>query len=284
MQPATHTAPVTAVFLRCRLFWKVHTPESSALNVAMQAPEARKAATRKFGHCPAYQFTPRQAPFLTVAKWRICTQVARIVRIMDRYRETLRVVMNAFGGMVLAVKIFLFSHLIACLWYYLGTIDQDEDLQERTPLLQGWVVREWGGTASATSGGLQTCQQIADGEPDPVSAGNGTLCLEGDKTSRYITALYWAMMTISTVGYGDVTAKTDLEKAGSCLAMLFGALIFAAITVSGCTESLCVQLPRHGHSIASDTDADIGTGLRRGRWPRASWRRRSAQLTIAPPN
>lgn len=154
-------------------------------------------------------------------------RVARILRMIERYREQLRIFMNAFGGIVLSIGIFFFSHIIACLWYYLGTIDQDEDLADRTPMLQGWVVREWG---TEGDNGLQTCDQIAAGEEIPVSGANGTLCMEGGKISRYITALYWAMMTISTVGYGDVTAKTDLEKVGSCLAMLFGALVFAAIT------------------------------------------------------
>jgi len=39
-------------------------------------------------------------------------------------------------------------------------------------------------------------------------------------------------MTISTVGYGDYTAHTDLEKVWSMVSMLFGALIFAGITGS----------------------------------------------------
>jgi hypothetical protein len=51
--------------------------------------------------------------------------VARILRMMERYREQLRVFMNAFGGMVLAGFIFFFSHIIACLWYYIGTMDQE---------------------------------------------------------------------------------------------------------------------------------------------------------------
>jgi hypothetical protein len=62
---------------------------------------------------------------------------------------------------------------------------RQEDLRQRTPLLQGWVVREWGGLASDDSGGLQSCQQIEDGDTIPVAGAGGTLCLEGDKTSRY---------------------------------------------------------------------------------------------------
>ena len=40
---------------------------------------------------------------------------------------------------------------------------------------------------------------------------------EGDYTlathdHMYLTAIYWAVTTITTVGYGDVIAETNLEK------------------------------------------------------------------------
>jgi len=39
--------------------------------------------------------------------------------------------------------------------------------------------------------------------------------------------MYWAIMTLTTVGYGDVTAKNEMEMAFSCFVMLFGSAIFA---------------------------------------------------------
>jgi potassium voltage-gated channel Eag-related subfamily H protein 3 len=141
-------------------------------------------------------------------------RVARLLRMIDRYREQLYVFMEAFGGLVLSIGMFFLSHLIACGWYYLGMMDQEMDLHARTPLLQGWVVREWG---SGDDGRLQTCEQMGRGEqmPSPPTSTNSSVCLEADQTSRYITSLYWAIMTISTVGFGDVVAQTDLEKVGS---------------------------------------------------------------------
>jgi uncharacterized membrane protein len=44
---------------------------------------------------------------------------------------------------------------------------------------------------------------------------------------RYITALYWAISTMSTVGYGDVTAVSPVEKVMSCLQMLMGVAMFS---------------------------------------------------------
>lgn len=54
----------------------------------------------------------------------------------------------------------------------------------------------------------------------------------GSCLSRYVTALYWAMMTISTVGYGDYISVTDAEKIFANATMCIGALIFAGITGS----------------------------------------------------
>jgi len=42
------------------------------------------------------------------------------------------------------------------------------------------------------------------------------------KWSLYLAALYWAMTTMTTVGYGDITPSTDWERAYAMLAMVIG--------------------------------------------------------------
>jgi voltage-gated potassium channel len=39
---------------------------------------------------------------------------------------------------------------------------------------------------------------------------------------KYISALYWTYATISTVGYGDISSETWLEKLISIFVMIFG--------------------------------------------------------------
>lgn len=48
----------------------------------------------------------------------------------------------------------------------------------------------------------------------------------------YLAALYWAMTTVTTVGYGDITPVTDLERAYAVLAMVVGGCFYAYVVGS----------------------------------------------------
>jgi len=43
----------------------------------------------------------------------------------------------------------------------------------------------------------------------------------------YTTALYWSVMTITTIGYGDVVPTTPGERVTAILVMLVGASMYA---------------------------------------------------------
>ncbi|OQR82898.1 Voltage-gated Ion Channel (VIC) Superfamily [Achlya hypogyna] len=51
--------------------------------------------------------------------------------------------------------------------------------------------------------------------------------LDASIWDQYVTALYWAIMTLATVGYGDVSAVSPNERCFAVLAMFVGAGIFA---------------------------------------------------------
>lgn len=44
---------------------------------------------------------------------------------------------------------------------------------------------------------------------------------------KYVTALYWSMSTLTTVGYGDVTPGSAKEKLYAMFGMLIGVTVFA---------------------------------------------------------
>lgn len=60
---------------------------------------------------------------------------------------------------------------------------------------------------------------------------------------RYVTSMYWAMSTMATVGYGDVTPIQISEKLVAMAGMLVGVTIFAYImsTVSSLLSTFNTQ-------------------------------------------
>ena len=49
---------------------------------------------------------------------------------------------------------------------------------------------------------------------------------EEDVGTRYLAALYWAFATMSTAGYGDVSAVNNTERVAPIVCMVFGVTIF----------------------------------------------------------
>jgi CRP-like cAMP-binding protein len=74
-------------------------------------------------------------------------------------------------------------HMVGCLWFAVGV--------DNTSISMGWVSK----------------QEWDDDIPN---------------TTRWLTSLYWALTTISTVGYGDITAGTNVEMIYTLFAMILG--------------------------------------------------------------
>ena len=58
--------------------------------------------------------------------------------------------------------------------------------------------------------------------------------LDADTMSQYVAALYWSLMTVTTIGYGDVSPQTDGERVFALCFMMLGAVLYAYIVGSFC--------------------------------------------------
>ena len=86
--------------------------------------------------------------------------------------ENIRSFVDSFN---MGLMLFLFSHLLACLWIFIGlNLFHTEG--------KGWIVKLTGDERQST-----------------------------DLFSLYITSMYFIMTSFSSVGYGDVTGSEEEE-------------------------------------------------------------------------
>lgn len=141
--------------------------------------------------------------FLTATAKKL--RVLRLVRLL-RLGKAWRLLMedglsaggsidyNTINLIMFVLLITLFSHWMACLWRYVPRMFGDED--------ESWVT------------GLD---ELA--EPKEVD----------DLFDVYIISLYWSVMTVSTIGYGDIVPTTTEERIFDIVVMVLGGLVFGYI-------------------------------------------------------
>jgi hypothetical protein len=133
-------------------------------------------------------------------------RISRVFKAFKHYREMEMIekiqdflsIKHSIMRLIKSITtIIICLHIATCLWYYSSKVDGFNP--------DTWVVREG----------------YIDDDP-------GTI---------YITSLYWALTTFCTVGYGDISAKTMLEKILAMGWMLFG-LFFFSFTISSLSSML----------------------------------------------
>ena len=83
-------------------------------------------------------------------------------------------------------------HLLGCFWFYVG--------------------------ATAFASGMQDTSWLHE-----YDNGSG---LDAPTSVQYLYSVYWALTTLTTVGYGDITPTNDAERSYALVALLIGALVF----------------------------------------------------------
>ena len=118
----------------------------------------------------------------------------RVARRLDRYSE------YGLAVLLLLMCLFtLFAHWLACVWNYIA--------REEVSNSNSWVRR-------------------IDRELNPeywansTAVFNGTVYMSGSQ--RYIASLYFVMSSLTSVGFGNIAAYTEVEQMFSVCVMLIG--------------------------------------------------------------
>ncbi|KAI3365278.1 hypothetical protein L3Q82_010374, partial [Scortum barcoo] len=124
-------------------------------------------------------------------------RLVRVARKLDRYSE--------YGAAVLFLLMCTFvliAHWLACIWYAIGFV-------ERPYTETGWL--------------------------DNLAEQLGKTYNDSDSTSgpsvkdKYVTALYFTLSSLTSVGFGNVSPNTNSEKIFSICVMVIGSLMYASI-------------------------------------------------------
>ena len=180
----------------------------------------------------------------------VLTRIGR----MDRYVQIIREQLAVRNGAVRVISFmssFVISiHVIACFMFQLGTfykqflidpLDPDPDsgtswITESNIVTRTCVGEDVGGVM------MQTC---SSGRVRIVDT-------EMNLQSQYVVSLYWMTTTMTQVGYGDLTPRTEFEVLALIISMLAGAAIFSQI-VGNATQMI---LEVKGHDAIVDQELD----------------------------
>jgi voltage-gated potassium channel len=85
-----------------------------------------------------------------------------------------------------------------------------------------------------------------------ISLGSGSAGPDLDRTFEYVKALYWSFSTLTTVGYGDITAKTPVQMFYASLIQVIGVGMFGYV-LSNVTSLLSrIDAAREHHMDSLD--------------------------------
>ncbi len=116
-------------------------------------------------------------------------RIVRLFIIFSRWENQRWLNPGYFRIIKLFIFVLLLTHCLACIWFAIAYIDNFPK--------DSWVVRS----------------EIEKASP----------------IKQYILSLYWAVTTMATIGYGDITPKRNVEYISTIIIMLLGASFYAFI-------------------------------------------------------
>ncbi|XP_074469993.1 voltage-gated delayed rectifier potassium channel KCNH8 [Sebastes fasciatus] len=132
-------------------------------------------------------------------------RLLRLLQKMDRYSQHSTVVLTLLMSMFA-----LLAHWMACIWYIIGKMEMEANAYN-------WDI-----------GWLHELGKRLESPYYAIGVVNGTGSGPAIR-SVYIASLYFTLSSLTSVGFGNVSANTDVEKIFSICVMLIGALMHALV-------------------------------------------------------
>ena len=197
-------------------------------------------------------------------------RVIRSSRIFKRLESRIALSYSVQGLIKFVIILLIFGHWLACAWILEAkmTIEEAEDnalLEDDTGRINRvYCADDDGGHPLAAAIGLESAATLTPtaaptswnaaeykarlpyrddcySRPsikstwlDSLCAPGGDTCAYHHHTSVYTAAIYWSIVTITSVGYGDITPQNPSEMRWCTFLLLMGAFLWAYIIGNAC--------------------------------------------------
>ncbi|KAG7398708.1 Potassium voltage-gated channel sub H member 4 [Phytophthora boehmeriae] len=137
-------------------------------------------------------------------------RIRRLGKIFTNLEDAVYTNQSLVSLAKLALTMLFIAHLVACLWYAVG----------RTNSTESWLISITHDPAN---------------QPDDVD------------TLQYVRSVYWAIVTMTTIGYGDIVAHSNNERLMNVAVMAVGVSFFGYVigTISTLVTNLDVAAARY---------------------------------------
>ncbi|MCL2937279.1 MAG: ion transporter [Trichodesmium sp. MAG_R02] len=124
-----------------------------------------------------------------VALWRLprLLRLPQFYRVFNKWEININIDPTLIRMCKLLISIALITHWVACGWFFIGSLESN--------FQESWLIKE-----SLESASIR---------------------------AQYITCLYWAITTLTTVGYGDIAPSTEIERIFTLMVMFLGISMYA---------------------------------------------------------
>lgn len=147
------------------------------------------------------------------------TRVARVLKI-SRYSSAIQVFVQAIVVSIKALSMLIFLMSIAMIVF--SSLVYFSEYTSDGCRAGGWV-----GDCASAGVELHFASSVAGVAAARAASSSDCICVDPNPYTSIASSFWWCVVTMSTVGYGDMTPVTLPGKVVGCVTMLTGTLVLA---------------------------------------------------------